>query len=426
MNKLFEFGNGAVGRFIYSDCFNTNFITFHFYLPQNENTMAEDALIPYLLTSCSADYKSFTELNKKLLKLYGAELGCSVSKVGDFLHAKISLSVVNSAFAFDGEDMLFEATKLLISLIFNPYVENKRFNSFVLDCEKRKTIERIESEINNKRAYAKTRLTEIMFKDSPYGKFVYGTTDEVKAITEERMYSAWERFIGESYIKVNVVGKELPQNLFDELGAQLSKFDRTKACVDGISLPLKKANDVTEIVENMDVNQGKLVMGFSSELYGDFKKSLPLLIFSDIFGGGPYSRLFANVREKLSLCYYCSALQRRSKGFLIVDSGVDADKCEDAKIAILKELAEIQSGVVEDSRLEASKKHVADSLLSYYDSAAALDSWYSTDIFSNTDDKPEDIIKLIEQIKKEDIISVAKGIKLHTIFKLMPLEEVNA
>ena len=425
MDKTFDLGYGAEGRFIYSDRFNTTLISFHFYLPLDADTMTEDALLPYLLTSCSNDFKTFTELNTKLLKLYGAELGCSVGKSGDYLHSKISLSVINSSFAFDKEDMIQEATNLLISLIFNPLIENENFRSEDLEREKRKTIERIESEINNKRSYARTKLIGLLFKDSPYGRFVYGTPEEVKAVTTASMYSAWKRFLSKSFIQLNVVGREMPDSLFTITKDKLSEIDRSDVKTSADSEPLTPADSVTSVTDNMDVTQGKLVMGFSSELYGSLEKALPLMIFSDIFGGGPYSRLFSNVREKLSLCYYCSSVQRRSKGFLIVDSGVEAENCDAAEKAIFEELSEIQKGVVEDFRFDASKKSVIDSIASYYDSANALDMWHTKDIAGDSGLLPENIIESIRRVTKEDVISAARGIKLHSVYRLMPLKEVE-
>lgn len=425
-DNIYSLGKKTVGRFIYSDRFNTTYISFHFYLPLCNDTMTEDALLPYLLTSCCEEYKTFTELNTRLLQLYGAELSCSVSKSGDYLHTKIGLSVINNSFAYDNENVLHEGVKLLTSLIFSPSVSKGAFHTADLQREKRKTIERIESEINNKRSYARTRLIEMLFENEPYGRFLYGTSQEVEAISETSAYKAWERMLKKSYIHINVVGKELPNGLFDLVKSEIAKTDRTAISNVSASAPLLPKDKPLVKTEHMDITQGKLVMGFSSEVYGTLQKALPLMLFSDIFGGGPYSRLFSNVREKLSLCYYCSSQQRRSKGFLMVDSGVEADKAEEAEQAILKELQDIQSGIVEESRLSASKKSVIDSLASYYDSPNALDMWYTRDIGANDSLTPDDAIAMIEDITAEDIVKTARGIKLHSVYKLMPSKEVES
>lgn len=425
-DNIYSLGEKAVGRFICSDRFNTTFISFHFYLPLCSDTMTEDALLPYLLTSCCEEYKTFTELNTRLLQLYGAELSCSVSKSGDYLHTKIGLSVINNGFAYDNENVLEEGVKLLTSLIFSPSVSDGAFYTADLQREKRKTVERIESEINNKRSFARTRLTEMLFANEPYGRFLYGTCEEVEAITEKSAYKAWERLLQKAYIHINVVGKELPNGLFDIVKNEIGKMDRTTISDVAASLPLLPKDEPSLKTEYMDVTQGKLVMGFSSEVYGTLQEALPLMLFSDIFGGGPYSRLFSNVREKLSLCYYCSSQQRRSKGFLMVDSGVEADKAEEAEQAILNELQAIQNGTVEENRLSSSKKSVIDSLASYYDSPNALDMWYTRDIGTNDSLTPDDAISMIEGITAEDIVKTAQGIKLHSVYKLMPSKEVEA
>ncbi len=423
-NATFKLADGAEARFIESRRFNTTLISFHFYLPLSADTLAEDALLPYLLTSCQAEYKTFTELNLKLLKLYGAELSCSVSKSGDFLHTKIGIRVIDSAFALQGEDTVLDATKLLLGIIFEPSLLGESFTVLDLEREKRKTVERIENEINNKRSYARSRHAELMFGDDPYGKFIYGTVSEVEKIDGRAMYKAWQRLLSRSSIILNVVGKECPCGIFEAVSKRLSVFDRSGAVSGKNSMTLPERAEPRTFREEMDVTQGKLVMGFSSKMSGSLDKAIPLMLLADIFGGGPYSRLFMNVREKQSLCYYCSAGQRRSKGYLIVDSGVEAENTERAKAAILSELHEIQNGAVEEDRLASSKRSVIDSLSSYNDSAAALDSFYTRDIMCDSIPTPEAAVELVRGVTAEQIIEAARGLKLHTVYELMPKKEV--
>lgn len=422
MQNTVRLGAAAEGRFIESRRFNTTYISFHFYTPLNTERLAEDALLPYLLTSCSADYKSFTELNLTLLKLYGAELSCSVSKSGDYLHSKIGIRVINPAFAFDKEDTVRQAADILLSLIFNPSVKDQAFRDADVSREKRKTIERIDNEINNKRSFARTRLTALMFEGEPYGEFIYGTREAVEKIDGRSMYNAWQRLLSGSEIQLNVVSSESPDELFALFSDKLSRFERSEKAPT-VHSTLRPTDTPRTVREEMEVTQGKLVMGFSSDVSGDLDKALPLMLFADIFGGGPYSRLFENVREKQSLCYYCSAAQRRNKGYMIVDSGVEAENCEKAKAAILAELDALKKGEIEEERLEASKKSVIDSLHSYGDSASALDSWYTRDIYTEKLPTPEAAAIALEAITREDIERVARGIKLHTVYELMPEKE---
>ena len=261
-----------------------------------------------------------------------------------------------------------------------------------------------------------------MFKREPYGCFVYGKKEDVEKLSSEDLYLAWQRLVKNSFIQLNVIGKSVPSGLFEEIKKILTSIKRENICDALSSIPIKKANTVTEVTETMDVTQGKLVLGFSSELYGDFKTALPLAIFTDIFGGGPYSKLFSNVREKQSLCYYCSASSRRSKGFILVDSGIESKNANVALNAILKELEDIKNGNVDEFTFNASKKSLIDSLNSYYDSASALDTWNTIELQGEDEISVEDATKYINEITLNDIINVANGIELHSIYKLLPKE----
>ena len=173
----------------------------------------------------------------------------------------------------------------------------------------------------------------------------------------------------------------------------------------------------------MAVKQGKLVMGFSADMWGDDDNTLPLMVMPDIFGGGPYSKLFSNVREKMSLCYYCSASTVRQKGLVTVDSGVEAENADKAKREILNQLDAVKNGEFTDFEYEASLKSIRDSLNSYNDSQVTLDTWYALKANNKNLYSPEEIGEKISAITREDIINAAKGIKLHTVYKLLPKEE---
>ena len=163
-------------------------------------------------------------------------------------------------------------------------------------------------------------------------------------------------------------------------------------------------------------------MGFSCDMYGDDDLSLPLMVMCDIFGGGPYSRLFSNVREKMSLCYYCSASSVRYKGLLTVDSGVEVKNAQKAQDEILNQLEIIKKGEFSDFEFDSSIKSICDSLNTYNDSQNSLDLWYALKINNQNLYSPEDIAEKIKKITKEDVIYAAKGVKLHTVYKLLPKE----
>lgn len=423
--KLTPISDGVEGLFISNDRFNTTLVSFNFYLPLDKQSVAVNGLLPFVLTTCSDKYKDFSKLNYKLSKLYGAHLDASTEKNGDYQLLKISASVIADRFAIDGESLTAEACELLLSLIFEPKVENGAFCEEDVEREKRKAIEHIRGEISEKRTFARNRMIEEMFKDDAYGVSKCGSEEDVQAINGESLYKAWENMLKTAFIRVQVVSSGMPAGLFDKVREKFDAAARENITVCGESKRINHSDTVNTVVDKMDVAQGKLVMGFSSEINSDSESSVPLMVLSDIFGGGPYSRLFTNVREKMSLCYYCSASSVRSKGLLMVDSGVEAENFEKAQTEILNQLDIIKKGEFSDFEFDSSIKSLKDSLKTYNDSQSAIDLWYALRVIDKELTSPEEFAEKLSTITRENVIDTAKGVKLHTVYKLMPIDAVK-
>lgn len=421
--KIYGLSEGAEGLFIKNERFNTTSVSFNFYLPLSADSAAAYALLPFILTTCGAEYHDFSVLNFKLSRLYGARLEASAEKLGDFQLLRMRISVINDKYTFDSESLLKRAIDMLLSLIFKPKTENGAFCEEDLSREKRKAIEHIKGEISEKRIYAKNRLIEEMYKGSAYGVPKCGTVEDVEKITGESLYKAWEDMLKKAFVRVQVIGASIPPRLFETVAESFENINRCEITDCKTSEPTAAVEEPNEVAERMAVKQGKLVMGFSSDMCGDDDVSLPLMVATDIFGGGPYSRLFANVREKMSLCYYCSASAVRQKGLVTVDSGVEAENAEKAQKEILAQLDAVKKGEFTDFEFEASLKSLRDSLNSYNDSQVLLDTWYALKAGNRTLYSPEEIADKIAEITREDIVNAAKGIKLHTVYKLLPKEE---
>ena len=416
---------GVKGIFIKNDRFKTTLLSFNFYLPLNKDTVADNALLPFILTSCSEKYPDFSRLNYILAKLYGARLDASAEKYGDYQLLKMTVSLINDKYSLDDESLVKRACDLLLSLIFEPSVKDMAFLSDDVEREKRKAIEHIKGEFNEKRIYAKKQLISAMYKDDVFGLPKCGTIEQVSAITGETLYKAWENMLKTANISVQVVSSALPQGLFDEISEKFNSIKRESILDLKQTKRTKPANEVQTIVEEMSVNQGKLVMGFSTELFGNDDNTLPLMIMCDIFGGGPYSRLFSNVREKMSLCYYCSASSSRIKGLITVDSGVEAVNADKAQKEILNQLEIVKRGEFSDFEFESSLKSIRDSFKTYSDSLTSLDMWYTLKANNDVLYSPDELAEKLLSVTKEDVIVAAKGVKLHTVYKLLPKEEAK-
>lgn len=420
--KIYRLTDGAEGLFIKNERFNTTSVSFNFYLPLSEKTAAAYALLPFMLTTCGEKYPDFSVLNYKLARLYGAQLDASAEKLGDYQLLRMRISVINDRYTFESESLIKQAADMLLSLIFEPKASDGAFCEEDLSREKRKAVEHIKGEMSEKRIYAKNRLIEEMYKGSAYGVPKCGTVKDVEAITGKSLYCAWEDMLKKAYIRVQAVGAAIPSRLFEDAALRLENTERSNITDCRLNEPTAPAQTPFEITERMAVQQGKLCLGFSSEMYGDDDVSLPLMVMTDVFGGGPYSRLFTNVREKMSLCYYCSASSVRQKGLITVESGVEEQNAEKAQREILSQLETVRQGGFTDFEFESSVKSICDSLSTYNDSQAALDTWYALKASNHTLYSPEETARKISEITRADVVKAAGGVRLHTVYRLLPKE----
>lgn len=402
---------GVDRLFIKNHRFNTTLISVNFYLPLTKKGLSCYTLLSSLLTSSCKTCPDFSALNLKQKELYSAVIGGSCDKHGDNLIMRVFCSYLNNSEV--GEDIESSAQELLLELLFNPYIEQESFNKDEVAREKRLLIEKIKSKFNEKRRFAIDRTVEEMFKDSPYSASRPGDIKEIEKLDGKSLYNAYIYLLKNAYIRVQVISKEYNNN-FDNLFADKIKAFRLDKDYSLQKTVFKDSKTVNTIKEKAEIKGAKLCLGFTRKTEDKTKGSA---VFADIFGGGPYSKLFSNVREKLSLCYYCAAKNNKTKGFLMVDSGIELKNVKKAKEQILKEFNDIKNGEFSDELIKTSKKALCDSLKGINDTDLSIDAWYSIRL-SNNPESPEEYMEKLKQVTKQDVINAAQEYTLDTVYLL--------
>lgn len=410
--------NGIDIIFVPATQFKTNELAISLLVPLKKETASENALLSLLLCeSCSA-YKTLRELNTHLASLYGAVLSPAVSKLGENQVIKFGITCIDDRFALDDKKILTECLSLLLSLLFEPnFDENGLFSQNSVDVQKRLLIEKIESEENEKRTYVLRKTESIMFEGEPYAINRYGTKEDVNKATPESLKAAWENLFKTSSVLLTVVGSASQHEVKELLLDKFSNVERDyKAPVDAVFNPVP--NEIKEVKEEMEVKQGKLVMGFRVNITPDSELAPAMRSFADIFGGGPYSKLFANVREKMSLCYYCSARYVRQKSFIVVQSGCEEENMDKAASEILNQIEEIKKGNF-DYEFSSSKMALADAINSVYDAPESLEVWYTSQMADKNIKSPAESAAENKSVTKEQIMECANLISLDTVYRLV-------
>ena len=400
----------------HTDRFKTGILSVNLVVPLAGN-VAEKSLLPSLLCASCAEYPDLLSLNRRLAELYGAELTPSASKHGENLVLRITMTMIGDRFALDGESNSVECARLLCKALFEPTVENGAFRPDEVAREKRIRLDRIEALKSSKRAYAQKQMLELMCADEAYSLSVLGEEEDISALTPEQLYASWQDLLKTAFVQLQVVGDlevEPITALFREY------FDRVedRHVVRGETVVIPFAKTVKRGEEEQDIAQSKLVMGFRCGMHEPFENYAAMRTFTDLFGGGTYSRLFVNVREKQSLCYYCAARLTAAKGILTVQSGVETENAERAEKEIRKQLDEMKAGGVTAEDLEKSKRSMEDFFLSVFDTPEELDGWLFSQVTDDEFQTPEDLVADMKEVTVEQVIEMANNISLDTVFLL--------
>lgn len=396
----------------------TNNVTAAVLLPLNIETASDNAAVPYILKTAGADFPDYTSLRKYLARLYGASLSVSVSSLGDNQLLTLSVSAIDNRFALEGEDITEQCAKLIASLLYNPLLDEKGdFTKENTDLARRLLVEKIQSEANNKRLYARNRASEIMFRNEAYSVPPKGTEETAMAVTPNSAARAWRNMLKKGNITFTVTGAAQPdaaQKVFEQA---IKGAERDYSPLPQTEVVCTCENTKNE-TERLDVTQAKLVIGLRTGVAANEKESAAVRLMTELLGGSAHSLLFLNVREKMSLCYYCAAIYNRLKGAVIIDSGLEEASAQNAKAAILEQLNKIASGDFDDELLEAAKLSIKDKYTTLSDSADSLEGYYAGQLLYSSPVAPSDYAEELLGVTREQVIEAAKRVVPDTFYLL--------
>lgn len=420
--KRTEIGKQVFFNTILDSRYKTNRITVNLILPLKKETASVYALIPSLLRKGTKSCPDFSELTKKLALLYGSAIGYGVSAIGDCQVMTLSIGVIDDSYALEGEPLLRQASKILSEVVLEPALQDGLFREEDVRLEKQAQIDLIESEINEKRRYALSRAMEILCAGEPAGVGKYGEKEMVKALTAEEITAAYHTLIETARIEIMFVGGGSPDAALDTFRQAFAGIQRTPAAFEVLSVH-KAADTPKEVTDRMNVAQSKLVLGFGTNTAPSDEQLNALRLMIALYGGTPSSKLFLNVREKLSLCYYCAARPNVSKGIAFVDCGVEQQNIEKAKEEILHQLDAIRAGDFTEEDLDFARLSMVNSFKSAGDSAASIEGWYLSQTLYGTRRSPEMEAEAISAVSRDAVIAAAKNMTLDTIYLLTAQEE---
>lgn len=401
--------------------FNRCRITIRFQYPACRETATASAVLPLVLERCCADYPDMTLLSRRLAKLYGADLSVDNSTNGANRVLTVSVTGIKDEFALEGEDLTAEYADLVFGVAFRPYLVNGRFDEEALAIERGKLRQQLQAEVNDKRLYCVRQARRRFFGDSLAGVERDGYLEEVDGVTPQLLTQVYEEMLCRASIEVTAIGAkdETVRRLL--LAALEGRKRDWQAPLPGLFMPRRQPDHQ---VETMDMVQAKLCLLFTAGRCTGAQEIAASRLAMALYGGSVTSRLFLNVREKQSLCYYCSSSYTSVTGCMMVDSGVEPANAQKAEAAILKELAQLCDGPITDEEMEDCRRGLLSSLESVEDSLSGLEGWYFAEIARGGPvSTPAQARAALEQVTKEQVRQVLRQFTLSVSYLLTP--EVN-
>ncbi len=419
--KQIQFERGTVQgvrvHVLPTEQFKTYALSVYVGSPLQEDTVTPNALIPFVLRRGSKAYPETKQFREKLDDLYGAGFGYDVYKRGDYQMLQFRMDVIQDDFVSSPQPLFDQAIQFLGEAITQPAMEGGTLVRKYIDSEKTTLQKRLESIVNDKIRYAAERCIAEMCSSEPYRLHPLGSIDRIPSIEAEALTERYEALLRQSPIDIYVVGNTNLEQVLPLIERYFAaRSERTSDY--SLRAEHRSVGQVKEVVERLDVNQGKLNMGLRVRTsYAD--DSYPsALLYNGILGGYPHSKLFTNVREKASLAYYASSRLDGHKGILTIQSGIEIANYEKAVSIIKEQLKAMEEGQINDTELQQTKAMITGHLRELQDSAFELIAFDFNNRLSGADRTVPALIEAVEQTDKEQIRRMARQVQLDTIYFL--------
>ncbi len=428
--KKQEIKQGIEVHIINTDRFKTNLIAVFLTTPITRENVTFDAVLTSTLRRGSKNMPSQEQISKELEEMYGASFDCGIDKTGDNHVFKFYLESINDRFLpQENENMLKNSIEKLLDIVFNPLVENAKFNDKYVNQEKNNIQRKIESKIDNKAKYAVERCIEEMYKNETYGLYKFGYVEDLEKIDSTNLYKYYQELIKNCKIDIFISGKlyeKLEGVLNDEeriihilktnpniekLNAREAKYILTEI------VPKENIGQPKNVTESMEVTQGKLILGLDVNLENDREKYITS-VYNAILGGSANSKLFQEVREKASLAYTVSSNFIRHKGNIIISSGIEIKNYAKALEIIERQLKDMKQGNFTDEELINSKKGIISAIKGIEDEQDTEVTYYFGQELSNAATSIDNYIKTIESVTRDEVTDIANKININTIYFL--------
>ncbi|MCF8008665.1 MAG: insulinase family protein [Halanaerobiales bacterium] len=409
-----------------TDKFKTNYIHLDIIRPlSDQNEVSKNALIPYILYRGSYKYPTNQAISRELDKLFGADLNVSVARRGENQLLRFSIEIINDKFINSKENLTKKAIDFLYQLVFNPFVVDEKFKSDYVNKGRTFISEKILSLKNDKNSYVIERCYQEMCKDEKFSLYTLGTQKGLYNTRSDNLYTYYRKILKESPIEVFVIGDiNSEEDIYNYINNNY-KYDRDRKLPLNNTVMKTDHFNYVELAEEDNISQSRLGVGIRVPITRNHPLYFALTVYNGILGGFSHSKLFNTIRKEKGLAYYINTRLETTKGLILINAGINQDDYSTVKKIIKEKLAEIREGKVSKENIEWTKKKLISKYETLSDNNHSVVNAFLLGLINGKKDSLNFVINSIKQVKKEDIIKVAKMVQLTTYFLLIPGSDPN-
>lgn len=377
-------------------------------------------MLTSFLTYSTDTYPTKRDLVLKAQDLYAANVYTKSYRSGKFNMINFFMSMLNEKYTEKG--MLEESIQFLADIIFRPNFQNQE----AFDHAYRFLYDSIESSMKaikeNPTTYSVIRMLEEMDDDMPYSYREFGYLEDLENLSKERLVSYYEKIMEKSLVDVYVIGNVEEQEL-EKLFKKYFLFSTYKRPKESQLIEHEKLPTRSKTVtEQEESNQSKLSIGCKIGELSEFERNYVLTIYNMLLGGNSESKFFQIIREKHSLAYYVYSSLNKLDSLMIIKAGISRENFKKTIRLVKKLMKDMVNGNFTEEQIDVVKENYISLLKEIEDNENAIIETYLAKDLLNLGDI-EERKREVMKVTKEDIIKVAKKVKMDTIFLLEGVQE---
>lgn len=421
-NEKINLADGAELYCLSTDEYKRSRLDIFFTFPADKYKSPLFRLMLSVLFRGSVGFPTLTDMNRHLDFMYDSTVYWKDYHLGANHTYRISCTTLDKKYlpTKDAElDLMGETLKVIEDVLLNPIIEkdgllSKKFFESEVDF----AIDNLNIKLNSPKSYASIKCQQMLFGDDPAGISMDGTKKILRSYTRKDITEAREEFLRCANIAAFYVGTDNPVDISAKLKGIFENIP-DRAPVSIIPKYPISPTEYEEKTEKFSLVQGRLNIGLTcGSVVGD-SDSAVMSVYNEILGGSSTSKLFMNVREKNSLCYYCSSGIDNCSGIMMIACGIKCENKDKALSEIKVQIEQMKAGHISDEEISFAKKGLLNALNQMPDSSSSLVvSAYKYKMLARKQMSIEERKKEIQNVSYEDIVAFAQKVTMCSVFFL--------